>query len=334
LLAFRVFAANLMALLLVAAAPLRANAALNEVWVSRNGADVASCGAILSPCRTLQYAHNAIVVPNGTIYIREPGSFGSVVITKPVAIIGSDSLPAAILQAAPGGIAVTINTGPNDKVFLKGLSLDGLDTGSVGVSVLSGSVQIEDLLIRSFRDTGLLVKPTAAGSTLVKVTGSTVFDTGEALGSFATYPSGCGAHVEAAANQIVRVTLVGSGLDRNLTGLCAQANGGRIWVTLTDSSLHGNAREGVWETNFAPFPDVTLSFDDATITDNGSSSLNTGAGLVFNGPTRATIANSLIAGNMTGVYININSTVESLGNNIISGNGVDVVGTLAVVAPQ
>ena len=40
-----------------------AYALLNVAWVAGNGADIATCGVILTPCKTFQYVHNTIIAP-------------------------------------------------------------------------------------------------------------------------------------------------------------------------------------------------------------------------------------------------------------------------------
>ena len=125
-----------------------------RAWVSGPGLDAASCGAIASPCRTLQYAHDNIVAPGGSIYVKGPANYGQIVIRQAISIINDGSGTATIL--APSGIAVAVQAGANDAVLIRGMTLDGAGTGAGGVLLTSGlELVIADCVIQSFRKAGL-----------------------------------------------------------------------------------------------------------------------------------------------------------------------------------
>src|SRR5271155_4981612 len=92
--------------LLISAAP--AQAATVRAWVSgRIGSDVASCGAPVTPCRTLQYTHDNVVAAGGEIDILDPAGYGTINITKSISIV-NDGVGTAGVQANTGN-AITIN---------------------------------------------------------------------------------------------------------------------------------------------------------------------------------------------------------------------------------
>jgi len=129
-----------------------------RAWVSGLGADAATCGAITAPCRTLQYSHDNIVAPGGSIYVKDPANFGQIVIRQAISIINDGSGTATILATV--GTAVDIQAGPNDSVLLKGMTLDGAGTGSFGVNMSSGgNLVIEDCTIQSFVTGGVYILP-------------------------------------------------------------------------------------------------------------------------------------------------------------------------------
>jgi len=134
-----------------------------RAWVSGLGADAATCGAITSPCRTLQYSHDNVVAPGGSIYVKDPANYGQLTIRHAISIINDGSGTATIL--APSGDAVNVNAGPTDAVLIKGLILDGAGSGLRGVVVTSaGALTIQDCTIQSFRadliqSTGVRVAP-------------------------------------------------------------------------------------------------------------------------------------------------------------------------------
>jgi hypothetical protein len=65
-----------------AAGPAHAVPSASRAWVSGHGVDQAGCGSPASPCRTLQYAHDNIVVAAGEIDVLDPAGYGPITITK------------------------------------------------------------------------------------------------------------------------------------------------------------------------------------------------------------------------------------------------------------
>src|SRR5450432_1716020 len=108
------------AALLTAVGP--AGAAPNRVWVSGHGVDQAGCGAPVSPCRSLQFAHDAAAA-GGEIDILDPAGYGAINITKAISIV-NDGVGTAGVQAS-GGAAITISAGTSDSIYLRGLNVDG-----------------------------------------------------------------------------------------------------------------------------------------------------------------------------------------------------------------
>src|SRR6187401_1875318 len=113
-------------------ASVSANAQASRTWVSGVGDDANPCSRT-APCKTFAGAISK-TAPKGEINVLDPGGFGGVTITKSISII-SESVQAGVLVA--GTNAIIINAGANDVVILKGLNLNGLDTGLDGIKVLS-----------------------------------------------------------------------------------------------------------------------------------------------------------------------------------------------------
>ena len=150
----------------LSAGPTLAAGAQPRAWVSGLGLDAATCGAITTPCRTLQYSHDNVVAPGGSIYVKDPANYGQLVIRQAISIINDGSGTATIL--ATSGDAVAVQAASTDVVLLKGLTLDGAGTGTTGVKVtLAGKVAIEDCTIQSFvtasGGNGVLITPTQTG---------------------------------------------------------------------------------------------------------------------------------------------------------------------------
>src|SRR5476651_1203685 len=132
---------NLVAVTAIAAFAIgltSAQGASNRAWVSGHGVDQAGCGAPVSPCRSLQYAHDSAVNAGGEIDILDPAGYGAITITKSVSIV-NDGVGTAGVQATSGN-AITINAGPTDAVYLRGLNVDGVNfAGLNGIAFNSGA---------------------------------------------------------------------------------------------------------------------------------------------------------------------------------------------------
>ena len=155
---FRGFALALACASLPSGAALAAGAQ-PRAWVSGLGANVATCGAIAAPCRTLQYAHDNVVAPGGSIYVKGPANYGQIVIRQSISIINDGSGTATIL--APVGNAVEVRTTATDRVLIKGMTIDGSGRGVYGIYLPSaGSLTVEDCTIQSL-DKGVNIAPNA-----------------------------------------------------------------------------------------------------------------------------------------------------------------------------
>jgi hypothetical protein len=139
-----------IAISVIASLPAQAQRA--RVFVSVNGNDANPCTA-LSPCRTFQAAHDA-VLPGGEISVLDTGGYQPLTITKAISIVAV-GIEASI--ATPSGVnAITINAGPTDKVSLRGLTLDGAGLGLNGILFTSGqSLTVEDCVVRNVTNEGL-----------------------------------------------------------------------------------------------------------------------------------------------------------------------------------
>lgn len=132
-------------------------AGLNRAWVSGHGTDAPGCGAPITPCRSLQYAHDNVVGAGGEIDILDPAGYGSITITKAVSIVNDGVGTAGVISAT--GDAITINAGANDSVYLRGLNVNGVSRGGHNGVVLNsaGALTIADCVISAFADRGVLL---------------------------------------------------------------------------------------------------------------------------------------------------------------------------------
>jgi hypothetical protein len=150
---------------LLASAPAHAQA--TRTWVSGVGDDANPCSRT-APCKTFAGAISKTAA-QGEIDCLDPGGFGGITITKAITLNCSATL-GSILVAGTNG--VTINAGPNDRIILRNLQLQGIgptggSPGLVGVKILSAAaVSIENCVITQFSLQGVSDARTGGGTKL------------------------------------------------------------------------------------------------------------------------------------------------------------------------
>lgn len=153
--------------MIVLSSPAAAQA--SRTWVSGVGDDANPCSRT-APCKTFAGAVSKTVA-GGEINCLDPGGFGSVTITKSMAIV-CDGIGGNVLATGTNGIVV--NAGDQDKVLVSGLDINGGGTGINGVRVLKAkSVIIRNSVIQAFATPsshGISVEGPAA----VTVTGTAI----------------------------------------------------------------------------------------------------------------------------------------------------------------
>ena len=203
----------------------------------------ANCGSTTAPCRTFQYAHDNILGSGGgDIAVRDPGVYGQLVITKPLAIV-NDGVGAAGMGAPAGGTAITINAGPNDTILLRGLTLDGGGTATTGIAFNSGGrIDIQKSVVRNFKQDGIdLLSPQFSYSitdtvvTGASAVGITVFPT---VSGPAPSPQGVLRNVSVTQNKNAGINAFGTDM------------------TIIDSNISNNGFAGVqtscFSSNYCP----------------------------------------------------------------------------------
>lgn len=124
-----------------------ASAQATRTWVSGVGDD-ANPGSRTAPCKTFAGVISKTAA-KGIINVIDPGSYGTVTITKSITIDGGGT-EANILASGISGIL--INAAATDVVVLRNLNLDGVDNNSpAGIRILSaGAVYLENCRIKGF----------------------------------------------------------------------------------------------------------------------------------------------------------------------------------------
>jgi hypothetical protein len=107
----------------------------------------------------------------GEISVLDPGGYGAVTINKSITINGDGTL-AGILASGVNGII--INAGANDKVQIRGISINGACSGLNGIRFLAGAqLTVENCSIYAFTGDGIQVAKSGAGNVYVHDTNIT-----------------------------------------------------------------------------------------------------------------------------------------------------------------
>jgi hypothetical protein len=133
-------------------------------FVSGKGSDTGTCASSANPCSTFQFAIGQTSA-GGEVKALDPAHFGAMVITKSISITGVEGAGRTLNLTKD---AITINAGPNDRINLSHLILDGVKTANNGIVLNSGgSLTIAHCVVRNFGAFGIILKPTGATKFLI-----------------------------------------------------------------------------------------------------------------------------------------------------------------------
>jgi hypothetical protein len=282
--------------------------AVPRAYVASYGNDAnTSCGPT-TPCRTFATAMT-VADAGGQVIVLDSAGYGSVVITKSIAIIAPDGIYAG-LTVASGGTAVTIATAGVD-VVLKGLTITSQGFGQ-GIYMNNGdSLHVERTTIAKFAGTGLVVQTPAK----VNVIDSVIRDN--------TYGiiAGAGATVGIVGSKVLNNS--SEGIEINTAGT---ATGVTTTININDSVVSGSD----WCVD-----NYDISGNTGVI--NATRVTVTGCGRGFanepSGTGTMTVSGSTASDNGYGFYRS-GGIFVSAGNNWVYGNTINTSGTITSSALQ
>jgi hypothetical protein len=281
-----------------------AQAQATRTWVSGVGDDANPCSRT-APCKTFAGAISRTAAA-GQINCLDPGGFGGVTIIKSIAIQCENTEAGVLVSSAPG---ITINAGVGDVVFLSGLDIQGLGTGTNGINFIGGkALHIKNTIIREFTTNGIRFAPGNVSASLV-VQDSVVADNPNAA-------NGGGILIQPAAGFNATATLTNVHMDRNLFGLRAED---RSKVNLFQSTAASNTNNGILAVSLAAVA-VEINVATTMISNNGVN------GVVTSGAaTTIRLLSCAIHNNGTGINPSGGGTIAGTTptTNSISGNGID-----------
>jgi hypothetical protein len=299
-----------------------AQALNSRTWVSGTGSDSASCGAVATPCRTMQVAHDNTAA-GGEIDVLDSAGYGAVTINKAITILANGSIGG--LLAGIGTNAVTVSAGPSDAIVLQGLSIEGADVGHNGVVFNSGgTLTIINCTIQNFTGTGangngVIVQSTGPAASLITIADTTIVGNAGAAIRLSP-PSGTASAVVAISHVLAVRNPIGISVDTTA------ATSGAVGLDVAGFSAVFGSNGILLPTG----PITQVARLDAINLSNQS-----GAGLSASGSsTTVLLGRSVITDNFIGVQVMNSAVVSTYGDNRIDGNTTQVSGSLTPVSPR
>ena len=238
----------------------------------------------------------------------DPANYGSLTITHAVSIEGHGW---ASIAPVSGGIAITINANPGDKINIIGVVLDGTAFAlTTGIQFNSGgSLTVHDSVIRNFRD-GIEFGGIASTPNQLFVSNTLVSDNGN--NGIGIFPASTGT-TKVVLDHVKMVQNGGDGL--------AVSSSRTVNVTVSDSVSANNGSSGI---DVSATGGTNVFVRNSTIANNANNGLLVGgSGCPGVGVPNAIIlvSRSTITGNATGWLNTSCGAVETYADNNIDGNG-------------
>jgi hypothetical protein len=293
-----VAAALAVSLSVLGAVPAHAAA---RVFVSVFGSDGGDCSNRSTPCRTFSAAITQVDA-GGEVIVIDTGSYGGATITKSVKV----NVPVGVVAFTAS--SMTVAAGASDVVVLRGLTIKALTPGTgTGIIYTSGAaLHIENCVIDGWQQ-GINVNTNAAVQVFV-------------LDTIVRNTSDNGLSVAPVGNT-ARLSVDNSRFESGGLGCGVLVLAGGA-ATTTRTFVTGN------DSGFcAAGASASLNVEASIAANNAT------AGFTVNGGAVIRVARSTVTGNVIG-FLNNGSTFESLGDNLVRGNGTNVSGTITVVAGQ
>jgi hypothetical protein len=279
-----------------------------RTWVSGVGSDSNPC-SITAPCQTLSQAVSVTPI-NGEVNCLDPGSYGSVTITKSITIDCHEVFSGH--SSSTNTIVINFDlfaaSDTRNSVRLRNLTISGRGSGTRGIQIFSSApvpesiVHIEDCLIDgTFGSPGRGIEDKRLGGGRLLITNTTIRNVAGAAIS----------HSPLSGSARIDITVDNVRIYNSLFGI-AITSGARLVVT--NSVISGSTSAGL-------FADGPLAASDLhasnLVLNNNATAIQQGAG----GTIR--IANSQITNSTANGTV---GAVFSYGNNRTLGNaGVTVL---------
>jgi hypothetical protein len=277
------------------AAPAHA-AGATRTWVSGVGNDADPCSRT-APCKTFAGAL-AKTAAGGEISVMDSGAFGQVTIAQAVTINGEGNLASILV---PGGTGINVVAGPNDRVIIRNLSINGAGGGNNGILVSSGNVTVDKCLIYGFT-TGFFggIGINIAANSLVHVDVRDTAITNTTHGVLGSTSGGGGVSVVSLDN--VRIN--------DATGYGVGAISSSVFIAIRNAFIGFTGTGGILNSG----PGSSINIDHSELTHNITAVSATAAGAIVR------LNDVSIYENNTGLAISGGATIATAGNNKLANS--------------
>ncbi len=273
-------------------------------FVASTGNDANNCSRP-TPCRNFARAIDTTFT-GGEVVVIDSAGYGAATINKSITISAPAGVQASITAATGAGITVT----GGGAVILRGLSLIGLGTASLGINYSgTGSLSVDNCILTGFTEEGI----NSSGTTLfVK---STIIRNGGLDGIL----------VNGGSATIDNCRIERNGPNAPLSGgygIYAKGNS-RVMVRNTVAASNG--------IGFVAEDSAVLNAENCVATKNTAVGFRVGGGTV-GGASTMRVSNSVATSNDIGFQQFAtptgSGTFESRENNTVRGNPIDAVGAI------
>jgi len=281
-----------------------------RVFVASYGVDGNPC-TFGSPCKTFQYAVNA-VADQGEVTAIDSAGFGQVTITnKSVTITSPDGVEAGIAIPS-GGTGIAVYGGTSDLITLRGLVLDGAGVGQTGIAFNSGrALAIQKCVVRNLTQDGIDFNVNVSSGFTSSLH---VSDT------FVSYNGGSGISVQPGGSGTAAAVFERVESDLNFVNgfvVSGSASTGIVIATANDSVAAGNGQVGFIAVGNATNSSINTFDVFRSTSSNNNTGLKTDGNNSF-----MTIGQSVITGNSNG-WLSTGGLLSSSMTSMMAGNAFD-----------
>jgi len=292
----------------LAASPASAQA--TRTWVSGVGDDANPCSRT-APCKTFAGTISK-TAPGGEINCLDPGSFGTVTITKSITI---DCLGGVAGQTASNTTGIVVNPPAGSIVTVRNVTITGAPTalpGNFGIRIVAPvTMNLENVNINNFR----AAAPNGFGISITNATGIVRLSVlNGVISNNGTATSGGGFNIAPTGNGSAQLLLDGVRLTGNWRGIVANTSGTTAGnaITARNSTIFGSIDNALDATTGANALNIVA--EGLTVANNLRGFILTGAGATL------LIGGSTVASNGTAFSAGGGATLQSYRNNNINLN--------------
>ena len=287
-----------------------ASAQATRTWVSGVGDDANPCSRT-APCKTFAGTISK-TAPGGEINCLDPGSFGTVTITKSITI---DCLGAVAGQTASNTTGIVVNPPAGSIVTVRNVTITGAPTalpGTFGIRIVAPvTMNLENVSINNFR----AAAPNGFGISITNATGVVrLYVDNSVISNNGTATSGGGFNLAPTGTGQVQLMLEGVRLTGNWRGIVANTTGTTAGnsISMRNSTIFGSIDNALDATTNANA--INIVAEGVTVANNLRGFILVGAGATL------LIGDSAVVSNGTAFSATGGAILQSYRDNNINLN--------------